>query len=98
MKVVFWDFDGTLARRNGMWTGALVDALRRVSDATFLTPDDFRPYLRGGFPWHTPDRTVKHPDAASWWKALRPVLAAAFAATGADQDTVAEAVELVGEE
>jgi len=30
MKALLWDFDGTLATRNGMWTGTLVAAPSRI--------------------------------------------------------------------
>ena len=33
-RVVLWDFDGTLAHRDGMWSGCLADALT-VSAAGF---------------------------------------------------------------
>ena len=30
-SVVLWDFDGTLAYRDGMWRGCLVEALAEVA-------------------------------------------------------------------
>ncbi|MGN6220568.1 MAG: hypothetical protein ACTHNQ_13785 [Microbacterium sp.] len=51
-RVVFWDFDGTLARREDLWSGALLDAWRRIDIGAAGTVDQLRPYLRDGFPWH----------------------------------------------
>jgi len=58
-RVIFWDFDGTLATRAGMWSGALVDALAAYDPACGVTRAQLAPFLRAGFPWHTPERGPK---------------------------------------
>lgn len=85
--VLLWDFDGTLAYRNGMWRGALIDALDRVATGHGLSSADVRPGLRSGFPWHRPD--LGHPEirtADEWWDRLRPVFLAAYELAGVDPD------------
>ena len=77
MKYLIWDFDGTLARRRGDWSGALLEVLE---DAGFdSTREVLRPYLQSGFPWHTPD-VVRHAGEPSdaWWQRLEHVFCSAF--------------------
>lgn len=58
-KVIFWDFDGTLAERPGRWSTILWSILQEHEPTTPITPKDLGPILRTGYPWHTPD--VPHP-------------------------------------
>jgi putative hydrolase of the HAD superfamily len=84
-RVVFWDFEGTLAVRRGIWAQCLVDVLDRLEPGHGRTDADFAPWLRRGFPWHDWERA--HPeliDADAWWAALQPVLANACVRAGLD--------------
>ena len=65
--VVFWDFDGTIARRQNRWSGALLDAWKVVEPTTTATVDQLRPHLKSGFPWHDPDTIREAPSPAEWW-------------------------------
>lgn len=95
--MVFWDFDGTLGRREGMWAAALVDALALLGP-TEVTAADLGPQLRGRFPWHTPERVVGPLDAASWWRRLSVVLIDVYRSAGVDDDIARAAAALVGEQ
>jgi putative hydrolase of the HAD superfamily len=87
-RAVLWDFDGTLAVRDGMWRGCLVEALDAVLPGHGVTADALKGRLAIGFPWHTPDVGHTHtPD--SWWAALAPSLARALVEVGVDGDTAA---------
>jgi putative hydrolase of the HAD superfamily len=60
-----------------------------------VSPDDVRPFLRDGFPWH--NHATPHPElsvsADAWWKALEPLLARAYDRVGvADAGECARAV------
>jgi putative hydrolase of the HAD superfamily len=82
-KVVFWDFEGTLAARPGIWSRCLLDVLDELVPGHGLTRDDIAPGLRDRFPWH--DWRRPHPELAdpdAWWDALLPVLAGAYTAAG----------------
>ncbi|MDN3649475.1 hypothetical protein QWZ13_11175 [Reinekea marina] len=46
MSVIFWDFDGTLASRQGMWSGALVNLVQRYFPESEIKIDDIRPHLK----------------------------------------------------
>jgi putative hydrolase of the HAD superfamily len=95
-SVVLWDFDGTLAHRDGMWSGCLADALEDVLPGHGLGPEAFRPHLRDGFPWHAPD--VAHPelcDADAWWAHVGVVLARSYRAAGVEHPNAVLAAERV---
>jgi putative hydrolase of the HAD superfamily len=80
---LIWDFDGTLAYRQGGWTEALLEVIHREAPTCEVTADQLRPYLQAGFPWHTPEQS--HPAitaAEQWWNALDPVFVRAFRAIG----------------
>ena len=97
-QVAFWDFDGTLARRPGMWRACLRAALDRVQTGHGVTDEQLRPGLRGGFPWHVPD--VHHLDvrtAEAWWDRLMPLFVRAYEAAGVAPTTAIAAARLVPE-
>ena len=84
-RLVIWDFDGTLAHRRGEtgWSILLAEALDAEEPGHGHSADMFRPHLREGFPWHTPD--VAHPELSepeAWWASVRPVLGRAYEAAG----------------
>lgn len=94
--VVLWDFDGTLAWREGLWRSALVSALDEVSPGHGITGDMVRPGLKDGFPWHQPD--IGHPHLATsetWWAHLVPVFESAYGRVGVDADIASIAARLV---
>jgi putative hydrolase of the HAD superfamily len=91
-RVVFWDFDGTLAHREGLWSATLESALRLVAPGLGVTATALRPELSVGLPWHTPDETVPPRTPAEWWSAQRPLFLRAFARAGVPEQIAARAV------
>jgi putative hydrolase of the HAD superfamily len=90
-KYLIWDFDGTLAQREGMWSGAILEALEAERPGHGITVEQIRPCLQSGFPWHEPNRIREanlHPDA--WWKALNPVLVKACSGEASMDDAQAQ--------
>lgn len=86
MNVILWDFDGTLAYRDGGWSATFVEVLKSVCPEARATREDARSFLQTGFPWHMP--AVTHTDIRSpdeWWARLTPVLERAFVGVGADK-------------
>ena len=93
-KLMLWDFDGTLACRKGMWTGALIEILQTEEPHLQPTRDDLRPYL--AYPWHSPD--VPHPeikDAETWWAQLLPFFECAFLSLGISAERATQLASLV---
>lgn len=74
-KAILWDFDGTLAYREGLWSGCLAEVLQEKEPGAGITRDDVRPLLHNGFPWHTPDKA--HPELntpEAWWEVVEALL------------------------
>lgn len=87
MAYLVWDFDGTLARREGGWSRACVTAAERVDPSIDLTVDAIRPHLETGFPWHRPEEAHTTINTASdWWHTLYPVFHDALTAEGVQAD------------
>lgn len=79
MRYLIWDFDGTLAHRKGMWSGALLEALASEQPDHGAVVDSIRPYLLTGFPWHEPHHVRDSGVSADdWWQALYPVFVRAY--------------------
>ena len=81
-KYLLWDFDGTLGYREGGWTGAMVEVLRRYAPDCDATADHVRPHIQTGFPWHDPHQPYSIRSAAQWWDDLSPIFEKAFTAVG----------------
>lgn len=89
MKTIVWDFDGTLARREGGWSAACVEAIRDHDPGASVAVEDIRPFLGEGFPWHEPEEPhTEITTADEWWAQLEPVLATAIVQQGIDADAV----------
>ena len=97
-RVVFWDFDGTLASREGLGSSTLEGALRIVAPGLGLTAEAFRPQLSVGFPWHNPDVAGAARSAEAWWAAQRPVFLDAYIKAGVQQCTAERAIDEIPKE
>lgn len=89
-KNILWDFDGTLAHRPGMWSGALASVLA-AHGLSHIGSAHLVPYLQTGFPWHSPEVTHQHlssPEA--WWAAMERIFVAAYTAVGVPATAAAE--------
>ncbi len=86
MKLLIWDFDGTLGyREGGAWTASLLEVLQKADVDLDVTAEEMRPHLRQGFPWDTPLRPHPHMQSSrEWWEALYPVFEQAFEKVGVD--------------
>ena len=87
MRAILWDFDGTLAFREGRWGACLVEILDEHEPGHGIRTDDLRPHLRNGFPWHTPEIEHVHLDTPdAWWAPVEALLVHAYARVGFDPD------------
>jgi putative hydrolase of the HAD superfamily len=94
MRLLIWDFDGTLAHRRDEtgWSLLLAEVLDAEEPGHGHSAATFRPHLRDGFPWHRPE--VAHPELCepeAWWASVGPVLSRAYESAGYEP---ARAVEL----
>jgi putative hydrolase of the HAD superfamily len=70
-RFLFWDFDGTLAYRDGMWSQTILELLHEHGFAS-VGLETLRPLLAEGFPWHTPE--ISHAEffqGIPWWEYMR---------------------------
>ena len=82
-KCILWDFEGTLAARGGMWSGALLEAIAKFEPSLACELSTIWPHLQTGFPWHTPEKGHEHLSVADyWWEELIPTFQRAFLAAG----------------
>ena len=91
MGVILWDFDGTLAYREGAWTRTLLELLDERAAGHGITRDGLSPFLSAGFPWHEPERPhLELCDPDAWWASLERVLARACESAGVHETDAAE--------
>ncbi|MBU2863258.1 HAD-IA family hydrolase [Reinekea forsetii] len=82
MSVIFWVFDGTLASRQGMWSGALANLAQQHFPDSEITIDDIRPHLKTGFPWHEPLKNYGIRSSDDWWAEMQQVFSRAYRNAG----------------
>ncbi len=66
-KYLLWDFDNTLAYRDGMWGQTIYDLLQEYGYSS-IRLEDIHSLLTSGFPWHTPE--ISHEEffgGIQWW-------------------------------
>jgi putative hydrolase of the HAD superfamily len=78
-RLVLWDFDGTLAWREGMWSGCALDVLDEHAPGHGVSIEAVRAALRGGFPWHAWEDPHPHlSEPGAWWEVVEKRIAGAF--------------------
>ena len=97
MKLILWDFDGTLAFREGAWTGTIQDVLQEgtLGDLN-VGIDDIVRVLKTGFPWHEPFKP--HPeiaDSEQWWAWMTPYFERVFSHLGCNSEVAHYCARLV---
>jgi putative hydrolase of the HAD superfamily len=89
-KVLIWDFDGTLAFREGKWSGVLVEVLDSEYPGHGFNSEHFLPYILTGFPWHHWERINQSDlDSRTWWEQLTPIFMQAYIRGASYSDTEA---------
>lgn len=70
-KFIMWDFDNTLAYREGMWTQTMMDIMKELSIKS-INRDSIRDFMKKGFPWNNYE--LSHQELMgdlSWWEYLK---------------------------
>jgi putative hydrolase of the HAD superfamily len=97
--IAVWDFDGTLAFREGGFSGALVKcALREFPNLGPISIEQVRPFLSAGFPWHAPEILHCNQTVDDWWDNLIPVFTRALKNAGVPAQEAMKAAAGVREE
>lgn len=84
MRLLIWDFDGTLGyREGGAWTASLFEVLKREVPDSEVTFEQLRGTTQMGYPWLSPGVPHLHlGTAALWWAALEETFARAYREVG----------------
>lgn len=91
-RYILWDFDGTLATRAGMWSGAMHQAIARHAPNNPVSLETIGSHLHSGFPWHAPEHLHDHlsSSAALWWLALERLFHGVLGKLGYDEAVARE--------
>jgi putative hydrolase of the HAD superfamily len=85
---LFWDFDGTLAHRDGHQSGAMMYALDNYLPGHSITIEQLKPFLQNKFPWHMPEIAHLHLNTPqAWWAHIELIFSSAFVSVGIAEDT-----------
>lgn len=90
MKVVIWDFDGTIGERIGAWSGTICEMISEEFPHLQPTREQVRPALKGKFLWDKPE--IPHPELADpdrWWDYHLDLIRDGFVAGGLAPDAAA---------
>jgi putative hydrolase of the HAD superfamily len=86
-KVIFWDFDGTLAYMPKMFSSSLKAVLDEHEKDRQISAEEFLQYLQSGFPWQEPDKEYLHlRDTEVWWENICKIFVNAYKMIGVDDE------------
>ncbi|MFZ5986885.1 MAG: HAD family hydrolase [Bacillota bacterium] len=97
MKYLLWDFDNTLAYRDGMWSNTIYELLNDYGYKN-ISINDIRPLLSSGFPWHNYD--ISHAEyfkGKTWWEYMNKYFEGIFLQLGIDKNSASKLSELIRE-
>lgn len=86
-RLVLLDFDGTLAYREGLWSGCAIEVLDEHRPGHGVDIELFRAGMHGSYPWNRHEEP--HPelrDAELWWADMEGRLTVAFERAGVGED------------
>lgn len=95
MKVIFWDFDGTITYSNPLWSSSVLKALLSVHPDSKVTLEAVRKHMAYGFTWHTPDNDYSSLTGDRWWEFMNKHIFRSYTQLGVDTDTAERATEKV---
>ncbi len=82
-RLVLLDFDGTLAYRDGLWSGCALEVLDEHRPGHGVDIERFRTHMQGAYPWNRHEEP--HPELGEperWWAAMEHRLAGALERSG----------------
>lgn len=97
MAIIFWDFDGTLAYSNPLWSNTVYNSLKEVAPNSNVEFNEIRKCMAKGFTWHTADEDYSDLIGDKWWAFMTNKIADDYISLGVDRDTAIKAASLVRE-
>jgi putative hydrolase of the HAD superfamily len=82
-KIIFWDFQGTLAHNDWMFSKALYKVLVKNDANTEISIDDIKKKQMKGFPWQDHEKEYIHlTDSAAWWQNAENIFTECYKSLG----------------
>lgn len=98
-KIIFWDFHGTLAYNDWMFSKALLKVLQRFETDAVIKIDDFKNRPMIGFPWQKPEKEYLHlTKGDAWWKNAEEIFAHCYKELNISDDMASSLAKRVREE
>lgn len=95
MSVIFWDFDGTLAYSESLWSGSVYKALQETDATTSVPFTDIKKHMQYGFTWHTPEQDYSHLIQDKWWAFMNKHFYQSYMKCGISEETALAAASRV---
>jgi putative hydrolase of the HAD superfamily len=90
-KVIFWDFQGTLAYNDWMISKALYKALLKNEPHTKITIEEFKDIRISGIPWQDSSKDYSHlTTSRGWWKLVEKLFEEAYRKLYIDENKISE--------
>lgn len=97
MSIFCWDFDGTLACSEHLWSGSVFRALNETVENHNVTFQDIRRCNASGFTWHTPEKDFTNLVGDKWWEFMNAHFYNSFISLGISESQAKTASEKVRE-
>jgi len=97
-RLVLLDFDGTLAWREGLWSGCTIEVLDEDRPGHGIQVERIRAAMQGNYPWNRPE--LAHPELSepeAWWREMEARLAGALEAAGVEDGSAGRLARAVRE-
>ena len=95
MKVICWDFDGTLVYSEHLWSSSVFRALNETVLAHNITFTDIRSCMATGFTWHTPYEDYSNMTGEKWWIFMNRHIYNSYLSLGIEPDLAKTATDRV---
>ena len=97
MSIFCWDFDGTLAYSDHLWSKSVFRALNETVKNHSVTFQDIRRCNQTGYTWHTPERDFTAFVGEKWWELMNTHFYNSFISLGISEKQAKTASEKVRE-
>lgn len=97
MSIFCWDFDGTLAYSEHLWSSSVFRALNETVTDHNVTFQDIRRCNASGFTWHTPEADFTDLVGEKWWEFMNDHFYKSFVSLGINKKQAKTASERVRE-
>lgn len=95
MKVICWDFDGTLVYSEHLWSGSVFRALNETVSEHSILFTDIRRCMATGFTWHTPYEDYSRMTGEKWWDFMNAHIYNSYISLGISPDLARVATDKV---